>query len=52
LANSEITATEAESMLKAVEEEGPQAPKDVLATSRLKQDLYALRELLKANVTT
>jgi hypothetical protein len=47
LADSEITATEAESMLKAAEEEGPEAPKDVLATSRLKQDLYALQELLK-----
>jgi hypothetical protein len=47
LADTEITEKESESMLRAAEEEGPEAPKALLATPRLKQDLYALGELLK-----
>jgi hypothetical protein len=38
---------EAELMLKAADEEGPPPPKAVLATYRLKRDLYALGEILK-----
>jgi hypothetical protein len=47
LADDEVSKTEAELMLKAAEEQGPEAPKALPATERLKQDLYALGEILK-----
>jgi hypothetical protein len=47
VAEDAITEAEAKLMLKAADEEGPPPPKTVLATDRLKRDLYALGEILK-----
>jgi hypothetical protein len=47
LADEKITDLEAHAMLSAAEEEGAPPPKTVVATERLKQDLFALEELLK-----
>jgi hypothetical protein len=47
LVDDKIMSTEADAMLAAAEEEGPAPPKVVWATDRLKQDLFALREILK-----